>query len=342
MPDIVVAGHICLDIIPTFPPGTGGNVIQPGKLIAMDAAVLATGGVSNTGLALHRLGIDTQLSMKIGRDRFGSLILDLLGEKLAGGMIVSPDVNTSYSVILSPPGVDRTFLHCPGANHTFSAADLPKLSGKIFHFGYPTIMRSMYEDGGAELERVFAVAKSAGLVTSLDLCWPDGPAQEQDWSAIFKRVLPKVDLFLPSIEETLFLLDKRSITVADVTKPMLHDLAGRLIDYGSRIVVLKLGERGLYLRTATQTPLGPPWNGVELHQPCFDVSVVGTTGAGDCTIAGFLAAVLKGLNPDQAMTAATAAGACNVEAADATSGVPTWEKLQARISAGWKRKQANL
>lgn len=342
MSDIVVAGHICLDIIPTFPPGTSGDVIQPGRLIAMDPAVLATGGVANTGLALHRLGVETQLSMKIGRDRFGSLVLDLLGPTLAGGMIVSADVDTSYSVILSPPGVDRTFLHCPGANHTFKASDLPALAGRIFHFGYPTIMRSMYEGGGAELERVFDVAKAANMVTSLDLCWPDGAAQQQDWQAILKRVLPKVDLFLPSIEETVFLLDRRSITLGDVTRPILHDLAGRLIDYGAKVVVLKLGERGLYLRTARQTPLGDAWSNVELYQPCFEVTVVGTTGAGDCTIAGFLAAVLKGLGPEAAMTAATAAGASNVEAADATSGVPTWDQLQARINAGWKRKNSTI
>jgi sugar/nucleoside kinase (ribokinase family) len=155
-------------------------------------------------------------------------------------------------------------------------------------------------------------------------------------------VLPKVDLFLPSIEETLFLLDQRSITLADVTKPMLHDLAGRLIDYGSKVVVLKLGERGLYLRTAKQTPLGEAWSAVEMHQPCFEVNVVGTTGAGDCTIAGFLGAVLKGLTPEQAMTAAVACGACNVEAADATSGVPTWEKLQTRINGGWQRKSGTI
>jgi sugar/nucleoside kinase (ribokinase family) len=338
MPDVIVAGHICLDIIPTIPPGTGPDLIRPGKLIAVEPAVLATGGVSNTGLALHRLGVDVGLVHKVGDDRFGQLVLGLLGEKLSAGMIVKPGETTSYSIILSPPGVDRTFLHCPGANHTFRAADMPRLAGRLFHFGYPTIMRSMYEDGGAELVRVFDRAKSAGMITSLDLCWPEEPAARQDWRAILARVLPRVDLFLPSIEETVFLLDRRSITLADVDARLLRDVAGRLIDLGSRVIVLKLGDRGLYLRTAKHTGLGRAWDDVELHQPCFEVTVVGTTGAGDCTIAGFLAAVLKGLGPEGAMTAATAAGAANVEAPDATSGVPTWEALQARMAAGWPRR----
>ena len=345
MADIVVAGHICLDIIPTFPPDARGDVVQPGKLIGMEPAVLATGGVANTGLALNRLGVDTRLAMKIGDDRFGSLVLDLLraqGPHLPDGMIVTPGAVTSYSVILSPPGVDRTFLHCPGANHTFKADDLPALAGRVFHFGYPTVMRSMYEDGGAELGRVFDRAKVAGMITSLDLCWPDQDGAKQDWRAILARVLPKVDLFLPSIEEISLLLDGRAISLADVTAKLLHDLAGRLIELGSKVVVLKLGERGLYLRTAKQTPLGPAWADVEMHLPCFKVNVVGTTGAGDCTIAGFLAGVLKGLGPRDTMTAATACGACNVEAADAISGVPTWEKLQARIASGWERRSAGI
>jgi sugar/nucleoside kinase (ribokinase family) len=65
--------------------------------------------------------------------------------------------------------------------------------------------------------------------------------------------------------------------------------------------------------------------------------LVGTTGAGDATIAGFLAAVLRNASPERALTIAAAVGACNVEAADALSGVRTWEETLARIDAGWQR-----
>src|SRR3954464_15083322 len=97
---IVVAGHICLDIIPTFPAAAVGNLVQPGKLIGVEPATLATGGVvSNTGIALHRLGTPVKLLGKVGDDRFGSLVLDLLREQnsqLADGMIVSHGQVTSY------------------------------------------------------------------------------------------------------------------------------------------------------------------------------------------------------------------------------------------------------
>ena len=90
---------------------------------------------------------------------------------------------------------------------------------------------------------------------------------------------------------------------------------------------------------ARLTFLGAEWVGREMLAPCFAVNVVGTTGSGDCTIAGFLAGLLKGLPPEQVMTAAVGVGAFNVEVPDAVSGVPSWETLQQRIATGWARRK---
>src|SRR5437660_11588346 len=121
--EVVVAGHICLDIIPTF---VGDSVVfAPGRLIEAGKAILATGGpVSNTGLALHKLGITTRLMGKVGDDLFGQAILQIIesyGSGLAGGMVTGPGEASSYSIIISPPGIDRTFIHAPGCNDTFGA-----------------------------------------------------------------------------------------------------------------------------------------------------------------------------------------------------------------------------
>jgi sugar/nucleoside kinase (ribokinase family) len=79
------------------------------------------------------------------------------------------------------------------------------------------------------------------------------------------------------------------------------------------------------------------WANVEYWAPCFRVRVIGTTGAGDATIAGFLAALLRGLTPSETITAAVAIGACNVEAADALSGLRSWDETIRRVRAGWER-----
>jgi hypothetical protein len=65
--------------------------------------------------------------------------------------------------------------------------------------------------------------------------------------------------------------------------------------------------------------------------------VAGTTGAGDCTIAGFLAGLLYGIDPVAVITNAVGVGACCTEATDATSGITDWHTVLNRINSGWQR-----
>ena len=111
---------------------------------------------------------------------------------------------------------------------------------------------------------------------------------------------------------------------------------------------MKLGYRGLYLRTTGRAALAEmgrarpsdvaAWADRELWTPCFQVDVVGTAGSGDATIAGFLAGLLRDLPPEDAITMAVAVGACNVEAADTISGIRSWDETLARVAAGWQKR----
>jgi sugar/nucleoside kinase (ribokinase family) len=88
--------------------------------------------------------------------------------------------------------------------------------------------------------------------------------------------------------------------------------------------------------------LTPDWVDRELWSPVFETSVVGTTGAGDATIAGFLFGLLHGFGPAETLTAACAVGGSSTEAADGTSGIPSWEEIEARLLAGWRRAGATV
>jgi len=371
-PEVVVAGHICLDIIPTYPDGKVINFC-PGALLDTGPAIMATGGaVSNTGIALHKLGFATRLLGKVGTDLFGRGIVDIVrgyGEQLAEQMIVSPEVISSYTVVISPPGVDRIFLHCPGANHTFTSADVCDAmlnEARLLHFGYPPLMQQMYLHGGRECAAIMQQARRLGLTTSLDMARPDpqSEAGQVDWQRWLANVLPSVDIFLPSIDEVLFMLDRQQYDAllqragsddltSCVNAEILAEVSGRLLALGCAVVAIKLGNQGMYVRTSSdQQRLAAAgkampgdlasWCGRELMAPCYSVKVVGTTGSGDSTIAGFLAAVLKGLKPEAALQSAVAVGSCSVEVADASSGIRTWEQTQQRIGAGWAQDDIDL
>jgi sugar/nucleoside kinase (ribokinase family) len=350
---IVVAGHICLDVIPEL---DGPLDVQPGGLVVIGPSAVSTGGpVGNVGIALHRLGVPVRLIAKVGNDMFGRELLAILGghhPALADSIIVVPGETTSYSVIVNPPGVDRTVLHCAGANDTFGFADVPldRLDGaRILHFGYPPIMRRLYSDGGAELSRIFAAASERGLVVSLDTCVPDpnSAAGRVDWVAFFARVLPTVDVFAPSVDELRSMLRVPSQAPIDLSG--VRSLAEHVLALGPALFALKLGDQGLYLRTARggeafgrlcsrlSLDVGS-WRDREVLAPCFRARrVAGTNGSGDSTIAGLLTALLRKEDPVTAATSACAVGACSVEECDASSGVPPWPEVAARLATCWER-----
>jgi len=364
--EIVVAGHICLDIIPTLreDQSRAEDLFSPGKLVRVGPATLALGGcVANTGLALHRLGAAVRLAGRLGDDLMGRMLLESLrpcGEQLCEDMIVVPGETTSYTVVLDPPGLDRSFLHCAGANDTFSVAelDLASFPGmRLLHFGYPPLMRSVVADGGAALANMFHQVQQRGALVSLDMAMPDSSATEDDidWKTWLGCVLPHVDLFLPSLDEISMMLDPARYTRLVESSPngnlselvdlplLLESIADELIELGAPIVSIKLGDQGLYLqsskraeqllgsRSAWQQLDWQAWQERQLLVPCFEVDVVGTTGAGDCTIAGFLMALLQGLNPEEALHAATAVGARCVQSLDATSNIPPWSEIHAAL-----------
>lgn len=364
---IIAAGHICIDITPVFSNRTKhrqiGELLIPGKLIHMDPADVHTGGsVANTGLALKILGEDVQLMGKVGDDAFGGMIRGILASYGAGGLIVDPNSSTSYSVVLAVPGLDRIFLHDPGANDTFSGADIPETDledAVLFHFGYPPLMKKMYEDTGEELSAIFRRMKAKGIATSLDLAAidPSSDAGKADWEAIFSKVLPLTDFFVPSFEELCFMLDperhdRLTARGGDMTEHLdmerdVKPLADRLMDMGCKVALLKCGTSGMYYRTAHEGILAQvgsrlgldavQWADKEGVQPCYKADIVRSgTGAGDTSIAAFLSAVLRGKGPDQCAALAAAEGACCVTGYDALSGLKTLEELEEKINNGWE------
>jgi len=358
--DLIICGQLCADFFPDTSHLPISALSASGKLFEIDALEINLGGgVGNTGIACHILGLNVGLMATVGDDLVGQIILDRLEQHaphLTEMVEIQQNKASAYSIILSPENTDRIILTYAGHNATFDAQVINFehiRPAKLFHLAYPTLLPRLFADDGAMTESIFRRVHEIGVITSLDLTLPDknSPSGQADWETILRRSLPYVDVFIPSIEEIVFMLRRNDYdrwngsVIPNITLDYLTHLASDILDMGSSIVGFKLGDLGLYLRsTDDRTKLLrfekiglniEQWQGVNIWQPAFEVDVVGTTGAGDCAYAGFLSALLHQLDPQDAIKMACALGACSVEAHSSNSGLLSWDDTRNRITSGW-------
>jgi len=349
--DVVVAGYLGVDLLPEFPEDHSvpfAELFRPGKLIETGPLRISLGGaVANTGLALQRFGKRVLLNGLVGQDGLGDTVLQLLGAHDAEAGVRRTDAaETAYGIVIAPPGVDRMFLESTGCNRVFSCDDVDfdaVARSRLFHLGYPPLMERLFLDNGVELERIFARARECGAITSLDMALPDPdtPAGQADWQQILERTLPHVDVFLPSIEELFYMLDRprfeKCAAMADddivgaIPDNAYRELGERLLALGTKIVAIKAGHRGLYLLTGdAEGVVDRDWSRRTLRieaAPVEESRMKNACGAGDAAIAGFLAALLDGLTIDQAGRLAAVAGRDSLYGSDTLEGLRDWDRM---------------
>jgi len=355
--DVVVAGHVCLDITPAFGLNKSldiNKVFRPGKLTNIDGVyMVAAGAVPNVSVSLDILGVDTLSIGKIGKDLFGKGIVDYLKQKnVKVNMIEVEEESTSYTIVISLPETDRIFLHDPGVNDTFTASDIDyDIVGqaKLFHFGYPPLMKKMYINNSNELVEIFSRIKEMGVITSLDMSYtePMSDSGKANWADILKQVLPYVDIFLPSVEEILYMVKpeyfhylndnakKGSNILDNLDINVLQELGEILLGYGSNIVAIKCGTKGYYIQTQPmkifeKIKWGIPldiknWSGREMIVETYDViGIKSTTGAGDASIAGFLTGFLNEKSIEDTVRIANAVATQSITGDDVFSNIKSF------------------
>lgn len=371
MHKVISAGQICMDICPAFSPLTTyahpGDLLDPGKIVQVKRAAVHTGGsVGNTGLALKLLGNDVQLIGKIGSDAFGRIVQnDLQQAEAADHLIVDKSSSTAYSIFISVPGTAPFILHNAGANEFFMNTDVPDsalLEAELFHFGYPPIMRGMYQDDGIELVTLFRRAKTFGCITCMDFSSldPDSDGGLIDWPTVLKAVLPYVDFFIPRFVDLCWVLDRECYNAllgdgapSDITDHVVlrrdaAPLAQWVLEQGCGAVLVKSGTTGLYLRTSCQERVSRfcdghglnarQWANREIVQPSFKADTfLSDTGAGEVCVAAFLTALLNGERPDACVSLAAAEGASCVSSSEVLGGLLTIPQLKRLILAGWEK-----
>jgi len=363
--DAVVAGYLCVDLAPRFPRKAEradlSQLLRPGSLTEVDGMDTSLGGVTaNTGLAMRRFGRSVELSALLGKDGMGEMAAGLLEQRGgAQGVRRVEKPSTAFSVVIAPPGSDRCFLECPGCNEVFSpeSVDWDSVArARLLHFGYPTLMHGFYSDGGRNLADMFARARELGAATSLDTTLLDDESEggRADWQAILETALPRLDVFVPSAEELVRMMAPAEYAkicgksgggdpLEAIPEDLLAKLAGRILELGVSVLLIKAGSRGALLRTAdvsglcsrTALELDADWDDLEIRVPACKMDrdrFVNACGAGDAAVAGFLSAMLEGRPAQTAVRLAMIAGRDSLYGPDALSGLRDWEIMLAEAN----------
>jgi len=293
--DVVCLGILVADVIcrPV------DDLPARGTLGLVEEIELRGGGCAlSTASALARLGLDAGVAGKVGADRFGDFLADLLDARGVDRRALLQDENAATSATVALVGADgtRTFLHVPGANGTLRAEELDGdllFSGRALHAAGQLVMPAL---DGEPFAALLAEARGRGLVTSLDTVF--------DASGRWERVvpsLPHVDLFTPALAEA-----ERITGEADPARA-----AAWLRERGVGAVAVTLGADGCYAS-------GP---GLERYVAAPEVVEVDGTGSGDAFAAGLLYGTLAGWDFERSVLFGCAVGAFATTAVGAYEGL---------------------
>lgn len=298
---IIVTDHVCAPV---------HHMPVPGELILTDTIDLTLGGcAANVSTALAKLGVAARLVGRIGDDIAGDVVKQLLDQ--AGvrttGLIRTPGIATSQTLIVNVSGQDRRFIHTYGSNSRFVASDIPAQPGpEVLYLGGYLLMQNCK---GEELATVFKKARASGAKTILDVVTP-GKADYLPW---LEPILPEVDYFLPN--------DHEGELITGHSSPAEQARVFR--NMGARNVLITRGDKGTV------------WIGDKTHleSDIFRVPFVDGSGSGDAFAAGFILGLLENRSPEEILTMASAVGASCVRALGTTQGIFSRPELDAFLQA---------
>jgi ribokinase len=257
----------------------------------------AGGKGANQAVAASRLGGDVHLVGNVGADAFGKEMRDFLaGENIDTSEIAILDTApTGIALITVDSASENSIVVVSGANMVWHTRDLARL--KIER---SDIVVCQFEIPLEIIESVFEQSKKHGATTILNPA-PIKPPTE--------RILRNAD-YLVVNEVELEALSGASMEPDDPNS--VYAAMGKLHERGPLAIIATLGPRGALLsdRAGRYEAQG--------HK----VNAVDTTGAGDCFIGAFAAALAKSASAPDAIDFANKAAAISVTRRGAASSFP--------------------
>lgn len=285
--NILVIGSANIDLVARV-----SRIPRPGEtLIGQSFATICGGKGANQAVAAARLGGQVSFLGCVGNDAFGTQQKESLqsaGVSLDLLKTVS-NVPTGTAIIEVSDEGENSIVVVPGANFELTPADVYRCRAA---FENADVVLMQLEVPVSVVEAALDMARETNTLSILDI-GSDQPVSE--------AVIGKATVVTPNVSEAERLTGLKIDTDDDV-----EQAAHRLLGFGSKHVVMKLGGRGSRYFGAEGRIDAPP----------FMVEVVDTTAAGDAFTGalgvawdeGAIAATLRYANAVGAL-ATTKAGA---------------------------------
>jgi ribokinase len=298
---IVVVGSINTDLV-----SVTGRIPAVGEtVIGTDFHIHPGGKGANQAVAIARLGYPVQLIGRLGNDALGSqlrLHLENSGVNIAG--VATSDGTSGVAVIVVSDKGENSIVVTPGANSKVTPHDLETNIDAIRNAG---IVLAQLEIPTETVEYLAAICVRENVPLILD----PAPATDLPLS-IFNRIA----WLTPNQSEAAFYVGGGE-HAANGYLP--DEIAKELLGKGSLGVVLKMGERGVFLasRDVRGTLI-----------PAFKLRAVDTTAAGDAFNGGFATGLMRGKSPAESARFATAVAGISVTRRGAQPSMPSMIEVE--------------
>ena len=205
---------------------------------------------------------------------------------------------------------DRRYLHTFGANAALRASDIDDAAldaAEVVYVGGYLMLPALRED---ELAARLIRARARGATVILDVALAAGSALSL---ADIGGLLALADYFVPNIDEARTLTGE-----ADPRRQ-----TDCLIQHGAQRVLIKLGDRGTYVRSTERE--------FEIAAP--QVNTVEPSGAGDAFAAGLIVGIRERWDLERTVRFANVTGASACTALGSWGGVFTREQAEALLAS---------
>ncbi|WP_221565783.1 ribokinase [Alkalihalobacillus sp. TS-13] len=296
---IVVIGGFTMDLIVSVEraPDAGETILgngfysQPG------------GKGANQAVAVSRAGGDVKMIGKLGNDHFGDEVVETLSKENIDISFIEriSDQPTGVGLIVVDKTGENKIVVVPGANKEFQVKDIKKVENVLK--GADMILQQFEMD----IDMTLAVIDFAYHHGKTVLVNP-APAR-----SIPDEVYKKINYLTPNESEASMLT---GIAINDVDDAIL---AGQLLyNKGVQCVIITLSNKG----SVIVDPEGAR------HIESYPVQAIDSVAAGDAFNGYFASGIIKGLNVDEAVIEANAAGALTVTKPGAIPAIPYYKDVQ--------------